>query len=101
MIDFITYDEQNPKIWSEFKRIAFEAKMHKKFKHFSANGIFEIIRWETATSGNDGFKVNNNYRADYARKMMRIHKDFVGFFRLREIKAPRKQGLLPRIGIMD
>jgi len=88
MIDFNTYDRENPHIWDAFKKYAFEAKA-KGFQNYSANGIFEIIRWQTKHSGNDGFKVNNNYRPDYARKMMREFPAFKGFFRIREIKAKR------------
>jgi hypothetical protein len=90
MIDFKKYDEENPKIWALFVKYAIEAKQ-KGFKSYSANGIFEIIRWNTKESGNDGFKVNNNYRPDYARKMMNKHPEFKGFFQIREIKAIRNK----------
>lgn len=88
MIDFQKYDSENPEIWDMFKRIAREAKL-KGFKHYSANGIFEIIRWETKVSGKDGFKVNNNFRADYARKLMAQDPEFLDFFRIRETKTGR------------
>lgn len=60
------------------------------FKIYSAKGIFEIIRWHTSAHGNDGFKVNNNYHPDYARKMMREFPSFYGFFKTRNLKAIRK-----------
>ena len=88
MIDFKKYDEENPQIWDEFKKYSFQAKA-RGFKNYSAKGIFEIIRWHTATEGNDMFKLNNNYHADYARKMIKEFKQFEGFFRLRELKANR------------
>jgi len=72
MIDFKTYDNENPEIWEKFKWFSFQAKA-KGFKRYSANGIFELIRWHSMTAGNDGFKINNNYRPDYARKMMRMY----------------------------
>lgn len=61
----------------------------KGFKHYSAKGIFEIMRWHRGVSGNDRFKVNNNYTADYARKFMNQYPEFDGFFRCREIKSLR------------
>ena len=89
MINFEQYHKQNPDIWYAFKEIAMEAKM-KGFKTYSANGIFEVIRWHQGTrDGNDGFKVNNNYRADYARKLMNEHPEFKGFFRIKQLTAPR------------
>jgi hypothetical protein len=88
MINFEKYDEENPQIWEAFKKFSLQARA-KRFKNYSAKGIFEIIRWHTDTEGNDHFKLNNNYHADYARKMMKEHPEFEGFFRVRELKAPR------------
>lgn len=88
MKDFKTYDKENPEIWHQFKKFAYQAKK-KGFQHYSAKGIFEIIRWHTATEGNDGFKINNNYHADYARKMMATFPSYEGFFRTR--KQTKKQ----------
>jgi hypothetical protein len=89
MIDFKSYHEKNPQIWEAFQKFARQAK-DRGFKHYSANGIFEIIRWHTEVSARDNFKIGNNYRPDYARKMMTDFPDeFDGFFRIRELKAPR------------
>ena len=46
MIDFKSYHEKNPQIWEAFQKFARQAKA-RGFKHYSANGIFEIIRWHT------------------------------------------------------
>tara|TARA_Y100001937_G_scaffold1457_1_gene1902 strand:- start:525 stop:794 length:270 start_codon:yes stop_codon:yes gene_type:complete len=88
MINFKTYDKDNPQIWKEFKKYAFEAKA-KGFSKYSANGIFEIIRWNTTLEHRDKYKVNNNYRPDYARKMMKTFPEFNGFFTTRVLKAKR------------
>jgi hypothetical protein len=88
MINFEKYDKENPEIWDLFVKYAFEAK-NKGFEHYSANGIFEVIRWHTKAHGNDGFKVNNTYRPDYSRKIMNLYPEFDGFFRIRETKAVR------------
>lgn len=88
MIDFEKYDKENPQIWEEFKKYSKKAK-DKGFKNYSANGIFEIIRWHTKVSGDGQYKISNNFRPDYARKMMREFPEFNGFFRVRELKASR------------
>lgn len=88
MIDFKKYDSENPVIWQLFQRFTREAKA-KGFKTYSSNGIFEIMRWHTAANGNDNFKVNNNFRPDYARKMMRAYPEFKGFLRVRKLTADR------------
>lgn len=79
---FQEYDRENPQIWKAFVKYAKQAKA-RGFKHYSAKGIFEIIRWHTGVSGNGEFKLNNNYHAGYARKMMKMYPEFEGFFRIR------------------
>jgi len=88
MIDFKMYHSENPHIWEAFKKYSIKA-MNKGFDHYSANGIFEQIRWHSKESGNDGYKINNIYRPDYARKMMAEFPHFKNFFRIRETKAIR------------
>ena len=87
-MNFKKYDQENPKIWESFKKFSFEAK-EKGFKNYSANGIFEVIRWHTELDSIGFYKVDNNYRADYARKMMNEFREFEGFFRVRELKSER------------
>tara|TARA_R100000951_G_C2520974_1_gene143392 strand:+ start:50 stop:403 length:354 start_codon:yes stop_codon:yes gene_type:complete len=79
------FHKQYPEVWEMLKRFSDEMK-NKGFKHYSINGIFERIRWEKDIGG-DGvtqFKLNNNYRAFYARRFMRVYPEYAGFFRLRE-----------------
>lgn len=91
MINFEQYDKENPQIWEAFKSVTLEAIHEKGFKNYGARGIFEIIRWKTATpNGNDGFKVNNSFTSDYARKFMNEFPQHEGFFRLRMQKAQRQ-----------
>jgi hypothetical protein len=86
MKDFKNYDEENPQIWEAFAKYSKQAKS-KGFENYGTSGIFEIIRWHTTVQGNDGFKINNNYKPDYARKMMAAYPEFAGFFRTRELKT--------------
>ena len=82
---FLQYHRTNPQIYREFKRMAL-ATIAKGFKHYSAKGIFEIIRWHTGVQGSDGFKVNNNYTPYYARLFEKEHPQYKGFFFTRESK---------------
>lgn len=87
-IAFDRYDRENPRVWDSFRLLAAQVKA-RGFTHYSANGLFEVMRWHTSVEGDDQFKVNNNYRPDYARKLEAENADFAGFFRVRELKAPR------------
>lgn len=89
MINFDQYDRQNPSVWGQFVHFAYETR-NKGFRKYSAKGIFELIRWHTgAGASGETYKVNNNYTADYARKMESQFPEFKGFFRTRELKAKR------------
>ena len=91
-ISFCKYDEANPHIWKEFLRITLVTIKVKKFKNYSARDIFPIIRWHRGGGIKaDGFKVNNNYSAFYARKFMELYPQYEGFFRTRKSKFDKKK----------
>lgn len=86
MKTFKEYHKEHPEIWKEFKLTTLEA-IKKGFKNYSSKSIFEIIRWHKG--GNvklDGFKINNNYTADYARMFTKLYPQHDGFFRTRARK---------------
>jgi hypothetical protein len=85
---FKLYHEANPLIYEYFKKFTFRA-INRRRKHLSAKAIFESIRWETSSRGNDGYKLNNNYHSYYARMFMNEFERYEGFFRLRKSKADK------------
>lgn len=89
MINFQAYHEANPKTWQLFVYYSVKTKA-KGFSRYSAKAIFELCRWhEGIPKGEDGFKLNNIYTADYARKLMNELPEFEGFFITRELKKSR------------
>jgi hypothetical protein len=83
---FCAYHEAHPQIYEEFKKLTV-ATIERGFKHYSAKGIFELIRWHTGVkSKEDCFDVNNNYTPYYARLFEKDHPEHKGFFRKRESK---------------
>lgn len=80
------FDEENPYIYKIFTQCALQA-LKAKHNRYSANGIFEYIRWfRTVEKKDNTYKMNNNYRAYYARKLMAMDNRFVDFFEIREKK---------------
>ena len=53
--------------------------------------IWERLRWllQVETQSADGFRLNNNHRAFYARKAMEVAPDLAGFFEVREQASGR------------
>ena len=85
------YHEKHPEVWDLFVRFSFEM-INRGYKNYSAKAIFERIRWEK-DAGGDGvnqFKLNNNYRALYARRFMKMYPEYEGFFRTREQPSSTK-----------
>jgi hypothetical protein len=79
------FHSEHPEVWDLFVRFTKEI-LRRGFKHYSVNAIFERIRWEVDTVGRNDqyeFKLNNNYRAFYARRFMRMYPQHDGFFRTR------------------
>jgi len=83
------YHKENPQVWEKFKEFTLRT-IEKGFTHYGSKGIFELIRWHTGTTGNDGFKVNNNYTPFYVRLFERTYPQHKGFFRKRKSKADNK-----------
>lgn len=81
------WDALNPHFYPLFCRFAVQLA-ERGHRHISSKLIFERVRWESLikTVGDD-YKLNNNYTALYARRFMRDHPQYEGFFRTRELKA--------------
>jgi len=85
---FLRFHEENPQVYEtlvEMSRRLLRAGQSK----LSINMLFEVLRYRHAlrTRG-DEFKLNNNYRAEYARKLMRENEDLFGKFEIRKLHGP-------------
>ena len=85
---FKIYHAENPKIYEIFKSYA-NMLIAIGVKNLSAYLIYERMRWESLVSGNDGYKLNNNYRPYYARLYMQDHPRYEGYFELRQVQGER------------
>ena len=83
---FAEFDQANPLVYRLFKAYARKIQNTGRNK-YSAWTIVNVIRWEEdlRTVGDD-FKINNDYIALYARKLVEECPDFDGFFMLREMR---------------
>lgn len=75
----VLYDTENPEVWKQFVKFAMQL-INAGYKRIGSKMIFERIRWETAVSGNDGFKINNNYTPYYSRKFEKEFPQYEGMF---------------------
>lgn len=81
------FHAKHPEVWELFCKFTFD-RIQRGFEHYGVGAIWERIRWETDIGGDRDkddppLKLNNNFRAFYARRFMKIHPDHEGFFRKR------------------
>ncbi|HEY1202182.1 MAG TPA: hypothetical protein VGE79_14415, partial [Niastella sp.] len=85
--DFDRYDAKHPLVYKLFCEVALNL-INKGQKHYSADAILHVIRYESAIKKDilEMFKINNNYSSRYARKFMQEYPQHAGFFETRVLK---------------
>ena len=76
---FVEFHSDNPQVYTLFKKFTAQIT-NAGHTRYSADAVMHQIRWHfnITTRTRDGFKLNNNHVAFYARKFMdenRKHKD--------------------------
>lgn len=93
---FDEFNQANPWVYRELVALA-RGLRSRGWKHYGIAALFEVLRYNSAMRSEDPnseFKLNNNYRAYYAREIMRSEADLAGFFSVRRSEAD----LTPRSG---
>lgn len=84
---FERYHADNPEVYAKLVEFA-TAAVDAGAAHIGIGMLYERLRWYTAVEARqDTFKINNNYRAFYARKMMAEYPRLAGIFETRASKA--------------
>ena len=78
------FHHDNPDVLHRLVALARQAK-DAGASSYGIAALFEVLRWSALMEKRPGeeFKLNNNYRAWYAREIMRLHPDLSGFFTTR------------------
>lgn len=85
---FARFHEANPWVYEELVMLARRAK-RRGLKKIGIDVLFGNLRWRQAirTTGERGFKMNNDFRSRYPRLIMDQEPDLDGFFEVRSLKA--------------
>lgn len=81
--------DDGQQVYDEVVRRAFDL-WNRGWEHFGIKAIWEAIRFDWSVRlgpSDDGFKVNNNYTAFMARRVMADHPELEGFFETRVQRA--------------
>jgi hypothetical protein len=90
---FIEFDEKNPHVFEKLREFALQMKRSRGVKHtgrarskYSMKALWERLRWhvmfEMECRGE--WKLNNNFTALFARKLMEEEPELEGFFETRK-----------------
>jgi hypothetical protein len=81
-----TWVAANPQAYALFARFALEARAQGR--RFGVKLLTERVRWECMVTTRDGagYKINNNYHAYIARKLLQDHPQLEGFLRFRRTR---------------
>lgn len=85
--DYRRFDALNPEVYDTLVDLAYEAKESGTSK-IGIGLIWEVMRWRMmiATRGDD-FKLNNNFRSRYVRRLIEEHPDLESMFNLRILRS--------------
>lgn len=85
---FEMFCELNPHVERQLVALAREL-VERGHRTIGIAMLFEVLRWQYAlhTIG-DTFRLNNNYRSRYARRLMDRYPDLAGVFELRQLVTP-------------
>jgi hypothetical protein len=83
---FERFDAENPEVYKTLVILMHEMKM-KGIQRWSVKAAFEVLRYQTITTGGDDFKLPNDYTSRYARKLLQEFPQLEGFIEIRELKS--------------
>ena len=83
--EFKDFHAEHPEVYWELVKLARTWQANGSAKLGIAT-LFEVLRWNSYINPakDSGYKLNNNYRALYARLIMDQEQDLKGIFELRE-----------------
>ncbi len=83
---FDRFHQAHPEVYDELVRLARQAKTAGQ-KRLGIAMLYEVVRWNRTIAGlpEDGepFKLNNDFRALYARLIMQCNRDLADVFETR------------------
>ena len=85
---FEVFHQDNPHIYEELLFMALRLK-HRGRKRYGIATLFEVLRYKKDIESTtcSGFKLNNDFRALYARRLMNNEPELRGFFEIRRRRS--------------
>lgn len=86
---FMDFNYRNPQVYDALVDLAREARRVNGRAKIGIGMLFEVLRWTMfmETGDHEGFKLNNNYRSRYARRIMERESDLRDLFDTRDLRS--------------
>jgi len=86
---FNAFHKANPRVYDMIVRLSLQVKNQFGLQKCGVSLIYERMRWlhlQAGTSGEEPFKLSNDFRAEYARLIMLNEPGLQGFFNVRTLR---------------
>lgn len=80
------FHRQHPEVYAALRRLAL-GKRRSGARRIGMKALWEVARWELECGDDEGFKLNNNYTAWYARLLMEREPELAEAFETRRRRA--------------
>lgn len=83
---FDDFHMRHPEVMRHLTRLCYQAVSRGRTR-IGIGQLFEVLRWQRniGRDAEDEFKLNNNLRSRYARRLMADHPEFEGLFETRKL----------------
>lgn len=83
---FLKFNANNPEVYNNLVRLARRFRDKNYGRKMGIAMLFEVLRWNyfiEVDQGDEEFKLSNDFRAPYARKIMDENEDLKDIFNIR------------------
>lgn len=86
---FERFDEANPNVYRALVALARRIRSRRPDSTIGIGMLYEVLRWDCymETDSDEPYRLSNDFRAFYARKMMREELDLNGIFQTKKSVA--------------
>jgi hypothetical protein len=79
---------ERPFVYTELVKLA-KLAQSRGWKHYGIGSLYEVLRWHRHIEygPDEDFKLNNNFRSRYARKIMDDNPELRDFFETRKLTS--------------
>jgi hypothetical protein len=86
---FDKYHAENPQVYTSLVSLARQVMENNRSRKIGIGMLYEVLRWQyyLVTDGTEEYKLPNDFRAFYARKIMEQESDLAGCFNTRKSVA--------------